>query len=55
MPDWVIWVIAAAALVVGEVFTLGFILGPVALAALLAALVAALGGRRAAGARAGRR
>ena len=44
MPDWVIWVIAAAALVVGEVFTLGFILGPIALAALLAALVAAVGG-----------
>ena len=44
MHGWVIWVIAAAALVVGEVFTLGFILGPVALAALLAALVAALGG-----------
>ena len=44
MPAWVIWVIAAAALVAGEVFTLGFILGPVALAALLAALVAAVGG-----------
>src|SRR5256885_1855795 len=44
MPDGAIWVIAAAALVVGEVFTLGFILGPVALAALLAALVAAVGG-----------
>ena len=44
MPDWVIWIIGAAALVAGEVFTLGFILGPVALAALLAALVAAAGG-----------
>jgi membrane protein implicated in regulation of membrane protease activity len=44
MPDWVVWIIAAAALVVGEVFTLGFILGPVALAALLSAAVAALGG-----------
>jgi membrane protein implicated in regulation of membrane protease activity len=44
MPDWVPWLIAAAVLVVGEVFTLGFILGPVALAALLAAGVAALGG-----------
>src|SRR5881227_379762 len=44
MPDWVPWIIGAAILVVGEVFTLGFILGPVALAALLAALVAALGG-----------
>ncbi|MFL5883995.1 MAG: NfeD family protein [Thermoleophilaceae bacterium] len=44
MPDWVVWIVAAAALVVGEVFTLGFILGPVALAALLSAAVAALGG-----------
>ena len=44
MPDWVIWVIAAAVLAAGEVaasFT--FILGPIALAALLGALVAALG------------
>jgi membrane protein implicated in regulation of membrane protease activity len=44
MPDWVPWIIGAAILVVGEVFTLGFILGPVALAAVLAAVVAALGG-----------
>jgi membrane protein implicated in regulation of membrane protease activity len=44
MPDWVPWVIGAAILVVGEVFTLGFILGPIALAALLAAGVAGLGG-----------
>jgi membrane protein implicated in regulation of membrane protease activity len=43
MPDWVAWMIAAAALTVGEVLTLGFFLGPVALAALVAALVAALG------------
>ena len=45
MPDWGIWLIAAALLAAGEVaasFT--FILGPVALAALLGALVAALGG-----------
>jgi membrane protein implicated in regulation of membrane protease activity len=44
MPDWVPWIIGAAVLVIGEVFTLGFILGPIALAALLAAAVAALGG-----------
>jgi membrane protein implicated in regulation of membrane protease activity len=44
MPDWVIWIIGAAALVAGEVFTLGFIMGPIALAALLAAAVAAAGG-----------
>lgn len=44
MPDWVIWIIGAAALVAGEVFTAGFILGPIGLAALLAAAVAAVGG-----------
>jgi membrane protein implicated in regulation of membrane protease activity len=44
MPAWAIWVIAAAALAAGEALTLGFLLGPVALAALLAALVAVLGG-----------
>jgi membrane protein implicated in regulation of membrane protease activity len=43
MPDWVIWLIAAAALAAGEVVTLGFFLGPVALAALIAAIVAAIG------------
>jgi len=44
MPDWVPWLIGGAALVIGEVFTLGFILGPIALAAAFAAVVAALGG-----------
>jgi membrane protein implicated in regulation of membrane protease activity len=44
MPDWVPWLIGAAALVIGEVFTLGFILGPIALAAILASVVAAVGG-----------
>jgi len=44
MPDWVIWIIGAALLVAGEVLTVGFILGPVALAALVAAAVAAAGG-----------
>ena len=43
MPDWLIWVIAAAVLGAGEVMTTAFILGPVALAALLAAAVAAIG------------
>jgi membrane protein implicated in regulation of membrane protease activity len=44
MPDWGIWLIAAALLAAGEVaasFT--FILGPVAIAALVPALLAALG------------
>ena len=43
MPDWVLWLIAAAALAAGEVLTLGFFLGPVALAAAVAAVVAAAG------------
>ena len=43
MDDWVIWVIAAGALAVGEIFTLGFFLGPMAVAALVAAVVAAVG------------
>jgi membrane protein implicated in regulation of membrane protease activity len=43
MPDWVIWAIAAAALAGGEVLTLGFFLGPIAIAAALAAIVAATG------------
>jgi membrane protein implicated in regulation of membrane protease activity len=44
MPGWAIWLIVAAALVGVEVFTLTFLAGPLALAALIAALVAALGG-----------
>ncbi len=43
MPDWVLWMVAAAALAAGEILTLGFFLGPVAVAAVLAAGVAALG------------
>ena len=43
MPDWVVWSIVAAALAVGEIVTLGFILGPIALAAALAAVAAAVG------------
>ncbi len=43
MPDWVFWLIGAAALAAGEVATLGFFLGAVALAALPAAAVAAAG------------
>ena len=43
MEDWVIWSIIAAALAAGEVMTLGFFLGPIAIAAALAAIVAALG------------
>src|SRR5918998_1087504 len=38
MPDWVVWMIAAVALGVGEILTLGFFLGPIAIAAVLAAM-----------------
>jgi membrane protein implicated in regulation of membrane protease activity len=43
MPDWVIWAIAAAALAGGEVFTLGFFLGLIAVGAAIAAVAAAAG------------
>jgi membrane protein implicated in regulation of membrane protease activity len=43
MPGWAVWLIVAAALVGVEVFSLTFLFGPLAVAALLAALVAALG------------
>ncbi|HEX2110324.1 MAG TPA: NfeD family protein [Gaiellaceae bacterium] len=43
MPDWVVWVIVAVVLAAGEVVTLGFFLGPIALAAALAAVVAVVG------------
>jgi membrane protein implicated in regulation of membrane protease activity len=43
MPDWVIWVIAAAALAGGEVLTLGFFLGLLALGAAVAAIAGAVG------------
>lgn len=44
MPDWVIWIVAAGVLAVGEIFSLSFFLGPVALAAVVGALVALAGG-----------
>jgi membrane protein implicated in regulation of membrane protease activity len=40
---WVIWLVAAGVLAVGEVLTVGFFLGPIALAAAIAAVVAAAG------------
>ena len=43
MPDWVIWAIAAAALAGGEVLTLGFFLGLLALGAAVAAVAGAAG------------
>ena len=44
MEDWVWWMIAAGGLAVGEIFTMGFFLGPIAIAAVLAAIVSLLGG-----------
>ena len=44
MDEWVIWMIAAGVLAVGEIATLGFFLGPIAIAALVAAVVALAGG-----------
>ena len=38
-----VWIVAAAVLAAGEIFTLGFFLGPIALAAVVAAAAAALG------------
>lgn len=43
MDDWVWWLIAAGVLAVGEIATMGFFLGPVAVAAALAAIVAVAG------------
>jgi membrane protein implicated in regulation of membrane protease activity len=43
MPDWAWWLVIAAVLAGGEILTLGFFLGPIALAAVLAALVAVAG------------
>ncbi len=44
MPAWVVWVVLAAVLAAGEIFTLSFVLGPIALAAAAAGVVAAAGG-----------
>jgi membrane protein implicated in regulation of membrane protease activity len=44
MPDWVLWIIAAAVLAAGEALaSFTFILGPIALAAVIAGIVAAVG------------
>jgi membrane protein implicated in regulation of membrane protease activity len=43
MPEWVGWMIVAGAFALGEMFTLGFFLGPIAVAAVLAAIVALIG------------
>jgi membrane protein implicated in regulation of membrane protease activity len=43
MDDWVAWMIAAVALAVGEILTVDFFLGPIAIAAVVAAIVAVVG------------
>jgi len=43
VPDWLLWVVLAALLAVGEVLTLGFLLGLLALAAVAAGIIAAIG------------
>jgi membrane protein implicated in regulation of membrane protease activity len=44
VDEWVLWMIAAGVLAVGEMFTLGFFAGPIAIAAVVAAVVALAGG-----------
>ena len=52
MPDWLIWVLLAVALAIGEIVTPGlFFLGPLALAAGASTRVARDGPRPAAGRR----
>jgi len=43
MDSWVLWVVAACALAVGEMVTMGFYLAPFAVGALLASLGAGVG------------
>jgi membrane protein implicated in regulation of membrane protease activity len=44
MPAWVIWLLIAIAFGAGEIFTVAFVLGPIAVAALAAGVAAAVGG-----------
>jgi membrane protein implicated in regulation of membrane protease activity len=44
MDDWVWWMIAAGVFAIGEIATIGFFLGPIAIAAVTAAVVALAGG-----------
>jgi membrane protein implicated in regulation of membrane protease activity len=43
VPAWALWMLVAVALAVGEIFTLAFLLGPLAVAAVLAGAAAAVG------------
>jgi membrane protein implicated in regulation of membrane protease activity len=44
MDEWVLWLIAAVILAVGEVLTLSFFLAPFAVGAAVAAIISAAGG-----------
>lgn len=44
MPEWVLWMIVAGILAVGEMATVAFFMGPIAIAAVAAALTALAGG-----------
>lgn len=43
MSAWVIWIVAAGLLAIGEIVSLSFFMGPIAVAAVLAAIAALLG------------
>ena len=43
MEEWVVWMLAAGVFAVGEIFTMGFFLAPIAIAAVMAAAAALLG------------
>ena len=43
MDEWVLWMIAAGALAIGEIVSLSFFLGPIAVAAAVAAVAALIG------------
>lgn len=44
MPEWVLWMIGAGVLAVGEIVSLSFFMGPIAVAAVAAATAALAGG-----------
>jgi membrane protein implicated in regulation of membrane protease activity len=44
MDEWVLWMVAAGLLAVGEMLSVSFFLGPIAVAAVVAAIVALAGG-----------
>jgi membrane protein implicated in regulation of membrane protease activity len=44
VEDWVWWMIAAGVLAIGEIATMGFFLGPIAVAATITAVIALVGG-----------